>query len=256
MLFRSAALVGWALQRSIERHVRVNVEETNRRNGLLVEALDGAEAAKAMGAMSELSDRWGRLSTAAGEGELKVRSTTTVATNISQVLQQLSYVGIVAGGSFLVSEGALTLGALIACSILGGRALGPFSQLPQIMTQSRQAAVALRNFAQAYEDGYFPLIHCGTSYGHYKEVREELIHHPELREQTRRVMDALGKPMVFPEEIVHAAGLLVPGRARWRVVAPGRAVGDHETVAAPLVELAEQLLRGPCDLAEIGRAHV
>ena len=148
ILLSVAALVGWSLQRSVERHVRVNVEETNRRNGLLVEALDGAEAAKAMGAMSELSDRWGRLSTAAGEGELKVRSTTTVATNISQVLQQLSYVGIVAGGSFLVSEGALTLGALIACSILGGRALGPFSQLPQIMTQSRQAAVALRGLEQ------------------------------------------------------------------------------------------------------------
>ena len=66
-----------------------------------------------------------------------------------------------------------------------------------------QAAVALRNFAQAYEDGYYPIIHCGTSYGHYKEVREELLHHPELRDQTRRVMDKLGKPMVFPEEIVH-----------------------------------------------------
>jgi heterodisulfide reductase subunit B len=66
-----------------------------------------------------------------------------------------------------------------------------------------QAAVALRNFAQAYEDGFFPIIHCGTSYGHYKEVREELIHHQELRDQTRRVMDKLGKPMVFPEEIVH-----------------------------------------------------
>ncbi len=66
-----------------------------------------------------------------------------------------------------------------------------------------QAAVALRNFAQAYEDGFFPLIHCGTSYGHYKEVREQLIHHKELRDQVRRVLDKLGKPMVFPEEVVH-----------------------------------------------------
>ncbi len=66
-----------------------------------------------------------------------------------------------------------------------------------------QAAVAVRNFAQAFEDGFFPLIHCGTSYGHYKEVREELIHHPELREQLKRVMDKLKKPVVFPEEVVH-----------------------------------------------------
>jgi heterodisulfide reductase subunit B len=66
-----------------------------------------------------------------------------------------------------------------------------------------QAAVALRNFAAAYETGYFPLIHCGTSYGHYKEVREELIRHPALRDQVRNVLAKLGKQMVMPEEIVH-----------------------------------------------------
>ena len=66
-----------------------------------------------------------------------------------------------------------------------------------------QAAVAVRNFAAAYESGYFPLIHCGTSYGHYKEVREELIHHAELRAQVRDIMAGLGKPLVLPEEIVH-----------------------------------------------------
>jgi heterodisulfide reductase subunit B len=66
-----------------------------------------------------------------------------------------------------------------------------------------QAAVAVRNFAAAYETGYFPLIHCGTSYGHYKEVRHELIEHPELRADVRKVMEKLGKPLVLPEEIVH-----------------------------------------------------
>ncbi len=69
--------------------------------------------------------------------------------------------------------------------------------------QAAQAAVALRNFAAAYETGYFPLIHCGTSYGHYKEVRNELLHQPELRAQVRKVLGKLGKEMVIPEEIVH-----------------------------------------------------
>ena len=66
-----------------------------------------------------------------------------------------------------------------------------------------QAAVALRNFAQADMDGYFPMIHCGTSYGHYKEVREEIIHFPKLRDQVRRILDRLKMEMVMPEEIVH-----------------------------------------------------
>lgn len=66
-----------------------------------------------------------------------------------------------------------------------------------------QASVAVRNFAAANETGYFPMIHCGTSYGHYKEVRAELIRHPELRTEVRDVLSRLGKQLVLPEEIVH-----------------------------------------------------
>ncbi|RMG68520.1 MAG: heterodisulfide reductase subunit B [Calditrichaeota bacterium] len=66
-----------------------------------------------------------------------------------------------------------------------------------------QAAVAIRNFSSAYETGYFPIIHCGTSFGHYKEVRHELLHHHELRRQVRDIMERLGKKLVLPEEIVH-----------------------------------------------------
>jgi len=66
-----------------------------------------------------------------------------------------------------------------------------------------QAAVAMRNFAAAEETGYFPIIHCATSFGHYKETRQQLIHNPELRRQVRDVLGKLGKKLVIPEEIVH-----------------------------------------------------
>lgn len=66
-----------------------------------------------------------------------------------------------------------------------------------------QAAVAMRNFAAAYESGFYPVIHCGTSYGHYKEVREEMVRHPELRDQVRSILAKMGKPLVMPEEMVH-----------------------------------------------------
>ena len=66
-----------------------------------------------------------------------------------------------------------------------------------------QASVAMRNFGQAYQDGFFPMIHCGTSYGHYKEVRQELVESTELRHKTKKIMKTLGKELVIPEEIVH-----------------------------------------------------
>jgi heterodisulfide reductase subunit B len=66
-----------------------------------------------------------------------------------------------------------------------------------------QAAVAMRNFGAAYETGFYPMIHCGTSYGHYKEVRAELVHHDALRAQVRQIIHRLKRPFVIPEEIVH-----------------------------------------------------
>jgi heterodisulfide reductase subunit B len=66
-----------------------------------------------------------------------------------------------------------------------------------------QAAVAVRNFAAADEVGYFPIIHCGTSFGHYKEVRHALVHQHDLRRKVKAIMERLGKKLVLPEEVVH-----------------------------------------------------
>ena len=78
------------------------------------------------------------------------------------------------------------------------------------------AAVFLRNFHQAYvsaraeglADGYYyPLVHCGTSFGNYKEVREFLLHSAELRERVTKILGKLGRlvdgKLLIPEEIVH-----------------------------------------------------
>jgi len=78
------------------------------------------------------------------------------------------------------------------------------------------AAVFLRNFHQAYvaaraqglPDGYFyPLVHCGTSFGNYKEVRGYLLRSAKLRERVRAILGKLGRlvdgKLLIPEEVVH-----------------------------------------------------
>jgi heterodisulfide reductase subunit B len=78
------------------------------------------------------------------------------------------------------------------------------------------AAVFLRNFHQAYvsakaqglpEGYYYPLVHCGTSFGNYKEVRGYLIHSAKLRERVRKILGKLGRlvdgKLLIPEEVVH-----------------------------------------------------
>lgn len=78
------------------------------------------------------------------------------------------------------------------------------------------AAVFLRNFHQAYvagraqgfEDGhYYPLVHCGTSFGNYKEIRGYLIQSAELRQRVKKILEKLGRlvdgKLLIPEEVVH-----------------------------------------------------
>ena len=78
------------------------------------------------------------------------------------------------------------------------------------------AAVFLRNFHQAYvaakaqglPDGYYyPLVHCGTSFGNYKEVRGYLLRSAKLRESVKKILGKLGRlvdgKLLIPEEVVH-----------------------------------------------------
>jgi heterodisulfide reductase subunit B2 len=78
------------------------------------------------------------------------------------------------------------------------------------------AAVFLRNFHQAYvsaraqglPDGYYyPLVHCGTSFGNYKEVRGYLLHSATLRASVKKILAKLGRlvdgKLLIPEEVVH-----------------------------------------------------
>ena len=78
------------------------------------------------------------------------------------------------------------------------------------------AAVFLRNFHQAYVASraqglpvghYYPLVHCGTSFGNYKEVRQYLLHSAKLRERVKQILGKLGRlvdgKLLIPEEVVH-----------------------------------------------------
>ena len=96
------------------------------------------------------------------------------------------------------------------------------------------ASVFLRNFHQAYvsakaqglPDGYYyPLVHCGTSFGNYKEMRGFLLHSAELREQVKKILAKLGRlvdgKLLIPEEIVHYSEWLHVSRQR---------IKEHQTI--------------------------
>lgn len=138
-----ALVAGVMFQRIIQRLMRENMAASNKKTGLLVEAVDGAEAFKATGAEWKLHSRWNQLVKETSETDDRTRNYTVLSQNLTGTIQQLGYVILVATGAYLVADSKLTMGALLACTIISNRALMPIVQLPTMMAQWAQARAAM-----------------------------------------------------------------------------------------------------------------
>ncbi len=143
MMIPVGLIIGLSMRGPIERYTAENMEESNKKNGLLIEAIDGVESVKAASAEWKLEDRWRELTKTITTTDLKSKLLTTFSTSSTQSIQQLSYVGIIAAGAYSIVNGDLTMGGLIACSIISGRALTPLAQMPNMIVQWKHAKIAL-----------------------------------------------------------------------------------------------------------------
>ena len=62
--------------------------------------------------------------------------------NLAQLIQQVSTIAIVAAGVYAIIAGNLSVGGLIACTILTGRCLAPMSQVAGILTRYHHSIAA------------------------------------------------------------------------------------------------------------------
>ncbi|MBF0436893.1 MAG: ATP-binding cassette domain-containing protein [Magnetococcales bacterium] len=144
MIVIPVALVsGLLLQSKVVKNARDNINKNYVRSGLLVESIDGVESLKANGAEWQFQARWSQLVSAISESGYQVKHISRFTQHVAQTLQQLSYVSMVAAGAILVTQNLMTMGGLIACTIISGRALAPVMQMPGIMVKWAQARVAI-----------------------------------------------------------------------------------------------------------------
>lgn len=169
---------GLLFMRPIARLTDQNIVDSTLKNGLLIESIDGIESIKALAAEPSFRGRWHELTRRMGDGELSLKAYVGLSANLTQLIQQLSYVGMIAAGVYAITAGNLTMGGLIACSIISGRALAPIAQISSLFVQWQQAKAALVGLeamtqlpADTTADG--PLLapdHCGF------ELRLENVH--------------------------------------------------------------------------------
>jgi len=142
--------MGTVLRKKIDFHAKAATSATNLKTGILVETIEGAETIKAGGGGWSSLSRWLDVIEESTKHELVNRSISEKSGYFAAVFQQASYVGLVAAGAYFAAEGSLTMGSLIACSILSGRALAPIAQIPGLMTQWAHAKAALEGLEKVY----------------------------------------------------------------------------------------------------------
>lgn len=134
--FPVSILFALLLARLIRSDTDASQVSGNRKNGLLVEALDAAETIKANQGGWHMLAAWNRLVEEVHVHDLKVKRWSTLSSSIFGFIQNIAYVAIVCIGAFEVSTGQMTMGAVIACSILSGRINGPLvASLPSLIIQ-------------------------------------------------------------------------------------------------------------------------
>jgi ATP-binding cassette, subfamily C, bacterial LapB len=127
----------------IRKYTELNQGQSNRKVGLLVESIDSIETIKANGAEWEFQSRWNALAQEASQCDLKLKQFSIVPANIASFLSQLSYIALVAFGAYLVTQHQMTMGGLIACSIISGRVSAPLGQFPSFMIRWGHAKAAI-----------------------------------------------------------------------------------------------------------------
>jgi ATP-binding cassette, subfamily C, bacterial LapB len=137
-------VVGFTLQRPLDRAMRKLQAESSARHGVLVEALSGMETVRAIGAEARMQTAWERSVAATARSSEDVHFWASLAMTASSTAQQATSLMMIVVGVFLILDGVISTGALVASSMLAGRALAPISGIAGVITRATQTFIALK----------------------------------------------------------------------------------------------------------------
>lgn len=135
---------GIILQVPLKSLVRKSVQSAEAKHGTLIETINGLETIKAIGADGRFRSRYGAyVGENAAYGQ-QSRFVSGLGVHTATFLQQSASILVVIAGMYLVQDAQMSVGALIACVILGGRAIAPIGQVANIMARYHQSRGALK----------------------------------------------------------------------------------------------------------------
>lgn len=147
------AIVGISigLQWPLARAMKENLREASLKQGVLIEAVEGLETLKAVGGEGYMQRRWETFSAMSSATAMKTRQLSSKAMGAVTYLQQLQTVVLVVLGVYLIGDGTITQGALIATVMLAGRVTGPLGQVAGLAVRFQQAKAAMGSLNRLME---------------------------------------------------------------------------------------------------------
>lgn len=130
-------LISFVAQLRIGRLVKETFQAAAQRNATLVESLSGLETVKILNAQSEMQRRWESSTEFLARMNARIKRLSSVAAGSVQTVQQLTTVAVVVIGAYLVQDAAISMGGIIAASMITGRCLAPFGQVAGLLMQFR-----------------------------------------------------------------------------------------------------------------------
>jgi len=137
-------LFGLGLQPIIKRMTELSQAQGKSKQAVMVEMISALETVKTVQGISMLRNRWLNSVVHQSKSNTKTKMTSQLAAQFAQFSQQVSQVAIVVYGVFLIADGGLTMGQLIACVILSGRTMAPLGQLTGLLGRMNSALSAYK----------------------------------------------------------------------------------------------------------------
>ncbi|MGL6041097.1 MAG: type I secretion system permease/ATPase [Deefgea sp.] len=136
------------LQRPLGEIIQQSFRVSAQKQASLIETLGGIDTLKASTAESSAQRRWEKIIGEFGALAVRSRSLSSMIVIQAGFLQQLATVAMVIGGVYLIGLHELSVGGLIACNLLLGRTLTPFSQIASLISRYHQARAGLQGMEQ------------------------------------------------------------------------------------------------------------
>jgi ATP-binding cassette subfamily C protein LapB len=136
--------VGALTQPAMDRLSARAMGEGMAKQSVLVETIGGLETVKASGAGPLLARRWDRAMENHADSSLRQRLISSIGITTATSAGTISYAGVVIVGVEMIAHQEMTMGGLIACSILAGRAVAPLAQISQLLSRMTSTRTAYR----------------------------------------------------------------------------------------------------------------